>query len=55
MLALKDKSEVENYAYGVCEIYACDTEADSQFETVEGKLINLCGLHYEMLCPNTLW
>lgn len=48
-------AQIEEYSYRVCEAYWCENEAEHQFETTEGKLIELCTLHHSMICPTTLW
>lgn len=55
MLGLKDRSQVEEYLYRVCEISFCESEAEDQFETTEGKVIDLCHLHYNLIASETLW
>lgn len=55
MLGLKSRQQVEEYLYRVCEISSCELETEDQFETVEGKLIDLCHLHYNQIASQVLW
>lgn len=53
MLSLKDLEE----AIGCCCCAAsgCDTKSYQVFETVEGRQIPLCEMHYSLVASGTLW
>lgn len=55
MLALKDLKDLDEYAYRVCEVSACDEEAIDIYTTVEERVIDLCQSHYRDVASETLW
>jgi hypothetical protein len=52
MLSLKN---LEDLVQGGCAISRCDDESFEAYETMEGKVIPLCPVHYQTISSEVLW